>query len=276
MTALACERPEEKEQPLSRFSAVDIARLMVSLGLVLAISVSTVRRILQQAAIKPWQCRSWIFQRDPEFCEKASRVLDLYERQWDGKPLGPKDYVICADEKTCIQALGRREQTVPPSRGHGTLVDNEYIRGGTVAYLAALDVRSGRVFGQVVEKTGIDPFDQFVAQVMQHEPYRTADRVFWIVDNGCSHQPKTFPERLAASFPNAIAVHLPIHASWLNQAELFFSIVQRKALTPNDLESKEALTRRLLEHQSRYNRSPRPFKWRFTKEDLLRRLSDAA
>lgn len=91
------------------WKAADIARLMVTLGLVLAISVSTVRRILQQAAIKPWQCRSWIFQRDPEFCEKASRVLDLYERQWDGKPLGPKDYVICADEKTCIQALGRRE-----------------------------------------------------------------------------------------------------------------------------------------------------------------------
>jgi hypothetical protein len=274
--ALACERPQEKGLPLSRYSASDIARLMVALGLVLAISVSTVRRILRQAAIKPWLVRSWIFPRDPEFGEKASRVLDLYERLWDGEPLGPKDYVICADEKTCIQALGRRHEVVPPSTNHAVLVDSEYKRAGTVAYLAALDVKSGRVFGQVVDKTGITPFDDFVALVMQQEPYRSAKRVFWVVDNGASHQPKTFPERLTARFPNAFAVHLPIHASWLNQAEVYFSIVQRKALTPNDLETTDAVTTRLLDFQERYNQTAKAFKWRFTKAKLLQRLAEVS
>lgn len=99
---------------------------MVSLGLILVISVSSVRRILQQMAIKPWHYRSWIFPRDPLFAEKASRVLDLYQGLWDGKPLGPKDYVLCADEKTCIQALSHREPTVAPRGGHGVLVDSEY------------------------------------------------------------------------------------------------------------------------------------------------------
>lgn len=276
MVALACERPADKNLPYSRFSAADITRLMVALGLVLAISVSTVRRILRHAAIKPWQVRSWIFPRDPEFREKGCRVLDLYERLWDGKPLGPKDYVICADEKTCIQALGRQHEVVPPSPNHVVLVDSEYKRAGTVAYLAAMDVASGRAFGQVVEKTGIAPFDEFVAEVMQQEPYCSADRVYWIVDNGCSHQPKTFPERLAARFPNAIAVHLPIHASWLNQAEIYFSIVQRKALTPNDLKTTDAVKKRLLEFQESYNQTAKAFKWRFTKAKLLQRLAEIA
>lgn len=276
MIALACERPQEKGLPLSRYSASDIARLVVALGLVLEISVSTVRRILRQAAIKPWLVRSWIFPRDPEFREKASRVLDLYERLWGGEPLGPKDYVICADEKTCIQALGRRHEVVPPSANHAILVDSEYKRAGTVAYLAALDVKSGRIFGQVIDKTGITPFDEFVALVMQQEPYCSAERVFWVVDNGCSHQPTTFPDRLAARFPNAIAVHLPIHASWLNPAEVYFSIVQRKALTPNDLDSTYAVKQRLVGYQERYNRTAKAFKWRFTKAELLKRLAEAA
>lgn len=274
--ALACERPQEQGLPLSRYSALDIVRLMVALGLVLAISVTTVRRILRQAAIKPWQVRSWIFPRDPEFREKASRVLDLYERLWDGEPLGPNDYVICADEKTCIQALGRHHEVVPPSTNHVVLVDSEYKRAGTVAYLAAIDVASSRALGQVVDKTGIVPFDEFAAQVMQQEPYRSARRVFWGVDNGCSHQPKTFPERLTACFPNAIAVHLPIHASWPNQAEVYFSIVQRKALTPNDLETTDAVRERLLGFQERYNRTAKAFKWRFTKAELLQRLAEVA
>jgi hypothetical protein len=111
---------------------------------------------------------------------------------------------------------------------------------------------------------------------MAHEPCRSADRVFFIVDNGASHQPKTFQGRLSSRYPKAVAVHLPIRASWLNQVGAYFSILQRKALTPNGLESTSALTQRILDFQIRHNQTARPFKWRFTKANLsqcLKRVS---
>lgn len=177
---------------------------------------------------------------------KAARVLDLYEGYWEGKPLGPGDVVLCADEKTCIQAL-RRKFVIPPTGNHGTLVDSLYTREGTVCYLAALDVFRGTVTGRVVERNGIVPFDSFVDEVMTGERCRSADRVFWIVDNGAAHQPKTFQSRLSARYPNAIAIHLPVHASWLNQVEAYFSISSARplrqttsaALPPSRIASKD-------------------------------------
>jgi hypothetical protein len=111
---------------------------------------------------------------------------------------------------------------------------------------------------------------------MRQEPYASAKRVFWIVDNGNSHHPSTFPRRLQKAFPHAVAVHLPTHASWLNQIELYFSIVQRKALTPNDFTTIQALAHRLLAFQEHYNRTANPFTWKFTREDLEQRLKLAA
>jgi hypothetical protein len=269
--ALACERPADSGVPLGRYSIADITELILEREIVPVISTSTVHRWLHELAIKPWQVRSWIFPRDPEFEVKATRVLDLYEGYWDGKPLGPRDVVLSLDEKTCIQAL-RRRQVAAPSVNHGVLVDSEYVRMGTVAYLASLDVFTGKVSGKVVPKTGIVPFDCFVDELMAEEPCRSANRVFFIVDNGASHQPQTFQSRLSARYPNAIAVHLPVHASWLNQIEAYFSILQRKALTPNDFKDTDALTQRITDFQKRYNRKARRFKWRFTKADLAKRL----
>ncbi len=175
--------------------------------------------------------------------------------------------MISIDEKTCIQAL-RRSRVVGPTKNHGNLVDPEYIRMGTVAYFAALNVFTGRVNGKVVPKTGIGPCDSLIDELMAQEPCRSAERVFFIVDNGASHQPKTFQSRLSSRYPNATAVHLPIHANWLNQVEAYFSILQRKALTPNDLENTDAPTRRILDFQTRHNQTARPFKCRFTKASL--------
>lgn len=249
----------------------DITRIIQARGVIPLISSSTVRRWLQEMAIKPWQVRSWVFPRDPAFEIKAGIVLDLYQGYWEGQPLGPHDIVLCADEKTCMQAL-RRRRVVGPAPGHGTLVDSEYKRTGTVSYLTALNIFTGTVMGQVVPRTGIVPFDGFVETVMSSEPYRSADRVFWVVDNGSSHDPRTFQARLSRRYPNAIAVHLPVHASWLNQVEAYYSILQRKALTPNDFDSAEALTERILRFQARFNETAEPFKWRFTKSDLARYL----
>ena len=240
------------------------------------ISSTTVRQWLSELAIKPCHYRSWISVRDPDFEAKAGRILDLYAGFWGGEPLGPDDIVICADEKTNIQARGRFEPLRPPGPGHATRVEYDYKRGGAVAYLAALDVFHGTAMGRVVARTGILPFRDLVRQVMRRKRYRHARRVFWIVDNGSSHQPGTFGAWLTQHYPNAIVVHLPVHASWLNQIEAYFSIVQRKALMPNDLPTVGTVALRILDFEQDYNRHAQPFKWRFTREDLRHRLKGAA
>jgi DDE superfamily endonuclease len=121
------------------------------------------------------------------------------------------------------------------------LVEHEYVRGGSWAYLAALDVHRAKVFGRCEPTTGIAPFERLVEQVMSQPPYSTARRVFWIMDNGSSHRAETSIQRLTTAHPRLVPVHGPVHASWLNQIEIYFSILQRKALTPNDFPSLEAV-----------------------------------
>ncbi|MGI5430803.1 IS630 family transposase [Streptomyces sp. CA-179760] len=232
--ALACQLPNEAGAPLARWSCPELAREAVARRIARALSASTVRRWLDQDAIKPWQHRSWIFITDPDFRPKAERVLDLYARTWRGRPLGEDEYVVSADEKTSIQARCRCHPTLAPGQARAMRVNHTYGRGGALAYLAAYDVHHAKVFGRTAPRTGINPFMALTAQVMSQEPYASAKQVFWIVDNGSSHRGKKAVDRLAAAFPNAVLVHTPVHASWLNQVEIFFSVVQRKVVSPND------------------------------------------
>lgn len=268
ITALACTLPAETGIPLSRWSNTELAAEAVTRGVVEAISPSTVRRWLHRAAIKPWQHRSWIFPRDPNFETKAARVLDLYARTWQGIELGPDDYVISADEKSQLQALRRRHPGRPAGPGHTRQVEFEYRRGGTLAYFAAYDVHHARVIGTIADKTGIAPFTDLVARVMSVEPYKSARRVFWIVDNGSSHAGQASIDRMTTAWPTTTLVHLPIHASWLNQVEIYFSVLQRKAISPVDFPDLDALAERILAFQDRYNHTATPFDWTFTRTDL--------
>ena len=275
--ALACELPYKNGIPLSRFSIQEIRQEVISSGIVAQISGTTLWRWLNADAIRPWQYRSWIFPRDPEFKEKAGRVLDLYEGSWEGKPLGKSDYVLSADEKTSIQARIRRHPTLAPLPQNPMKIEHEYIRGGSLTYLAAWDIRRAKIFGRLESKNGIKPFGRLVEQVMNQEPYCSASRVFWIVDNCSSHRGQPAILRLKETWPNAEMVHLPIHASWLNQIEIYFSIVQRKVLTPQDFESLAEVEDRLLKFQDRYDKIATPFEWKYTRKDLektLQKLSD--
>ena len=239
------------------------------------ISPRTVGRILGQDAIKPWRYEHWIFPRDPHFAPKAERVLDLYAGRWQGERLGFRDYVLSADEKTSIQARCRCHPTAPPGPGRPRRVEHEYERGGALQYLAAWDVVRGRVLGRCEAKTGIEPFGRLVDQVMAVEPYCSADRVFWVVDNGSSHRGEAAIRRLGEAHPRAILVHTPVHASWLNHVEIYFSLVQRKVLTPNDFADLAEVEVRLRLYEELTNGQPRPFHWTFTRFDLyewLRRL----
>lgn len=269
--AIACEAVSQTELPLSRLSSADLAARATK-ALRRSISPSTVWRILDSDAIKPWRYQYWIFPRDPNFAEKAGRVLDLYAGTWEGKSLGRKDFIISSDEKTSIQARIRRHPTLPPGPRRCTRVEHEYDRGGALQYLAGWDVRRGRVMGRCEDKTGIVPFGRLVDQVMRVEPYRSADRVFWVVDNGTSHRGEKAIQRLRKSYRKAVMVHTPVHASWLNQVEIYFSIIQRKVLTPNDFASLDEVEERLRLYEELTNREPRPFDWKFDRTKLMQFL----
>ena len=266
--ALACELPRESGVPLSRFSSADIAEEIVRRGIVAQISGSTVWRWLHDDALRPWYRRSWIFPRDPDFQPKANRVLDLYHRKWEGRSLLPNEYVLCADEKTSIQARVRTHPTQPPRPGKVMRVEHEYVRGGALAYLVAWDVHRAKLFGRCEPKANIEAFDQLVAEIMQQPPYRTADRVFLVVDNGSVHRGAAAVRRLQQAWPTIHPVYLPVHASWLNQIEIYLSIVQRKVLTPNDVDSIFELEDNLLAFQERYQECAEPFQWKYTRQDL--------
>jgi hypothetical protein len=266
--ALACELPSRRGLPLARWSVSELRQEAMSSGIVAKISGTTLWRWLSHDALRPWRHRTWIFPRDRQFARKAGRVLDLYQRRWHGTALGPRDYVLSTDEKTSIQARRRKHQPLPPGPGRPLRIEHEYARAGALAYLAAWDVHRARLFGRCERKTGIAPFERLVAQVMGQEPYRSARRVFFVADNGSSHRGRRAADRLRTKWPNVVLVHTPIHASWLNQIEVYFSIVQRKLLTPSDFSDLGALKRGLMAFQNRYQRAAKPFKWTFTRRDL--------
>src|SRR5262245_10855056 len=272
--AIACETVAATGEPLSRQSLADLKR-RTDRALGLTISRSTLWRILHEDAIRPWQHRHWIFPRDPRFAEKAGPILDLYAGRWHGRPLGPKDFVLSSDEKTSIQARRRCHAEVGPRPGRCRRVEPEYERRGALQYLAAWDVRRGVVIGRCEAKTGIAPFDRLIDQVPARPPYTEADRLFIVVDNGSSHRGQAAIRRMRQRDRRIVLVHTPVHASWLNQVEAYFSIIQRKVLTPNDFPDLDAVRVRLALYEELTNRRPKPFAWKFTREKLADWLQHA-
>jgi hypothetical protein len=199
--ALACELPHRLGLPLSRLSVADIRQEVVAQGLVAEISGTTLWRWLHADALRSWQHRSWIFPRDPDFAAKAGRILDLYERLWHGVPLSPTDFVISADEKTSVQARRRKQPTLAVASGRPMRVEHEYFREGAWTYLAARDVHCAKLFGRCEKKSGIAPTDRLMAEVMTQEPYRSAHRVFWIMDNCSAHRGQKAPSQFARNGP---------------------------------------------------------------------------
>lgn len=271
VVAMVCETLHEHQQPLSRFSISDLHRVVIEEEGLGNLSYGSLARILDENVLKPWQYTYWLFPRDPDFVSKACIILDLYAGFWQGQRLGADEFLLSSDEKT-IQVLKRCHPGLPAIPGYVQRVEFEYERLGTVAYHAAWDVVRGQVFGRVAPNTCIATFNLLIDLVMTQEPYQSSARTFWIVDGGCAHHPNTFPARLQGMYPNAMAVSLPTHSSWLNQIEIYFSIVQRKVLTPMDVANAEILTERLLGFQDYYQERAKPFSWKFTAADLKERL----
>ena len=236
VVALACQLPAATGVPLSLVDRPGTGWPNCTQAAPDAkLSASSVLRILAEHPVKPWQYQSWISPRDPDFEARAAVILDLYQGYYQGIRLQPGDRILSVDAKPSIQARGRRRPAVPAGRSRPVRVEHEYVRHGALALLAALDVHTGKVFAATPATTGIAPFMDLMSQVMRRAEYKDAPRVFVIVDNGSDHRGQ------AAAWPcdrhdrpNAIMIHTPVHASWLNQIEIVFSIIQKKAITPND------------------------------------------
>lgn len=278
VVALACQLPVDTGVPLSRWTGPELAAELAAQGLVSGpVSASSVLRILAENPVRPWRYQSWIFPRDPDFEAKARVVLDLYQGFYQGRPLQPGDRILSADAKPSIQARGRVHATLPAAPGRPVRVEHEYERHGALALLACLDVHAGRVFASTPGTTGIVPFMDLMGEVMARPEYRDAPRVFVIVDNGSDHRGKAAADRLRRAHPNTVMIHTPVHASWLNQVEIFFSVIQKKVVSPNNFPSLEKLSETLLAFVDRYNRTAEPFSWKYTADDLkdlLRRISE--
>ena len=268
VVALACQLPAATGVPLSRWTGPELLAEVTRAGAGDALSASSVLRILAEHPVKPWQYQSWISPRDPCFEAKAAVILDLYQGYYQGTRLQPGDRILSVDAKPSIQARGRCRPTAPAARGKPARVEHEYVRHGALALLGALDVRTGKVFAATPEATGIAPFMNLIGQVMNRPEYKSAPRVFVIVDNGSDHRGQAAITRLRDAHPNAIMIHTPVHASWLNQIEIVFSVIQKKVLTPGDFPGLGTLSYTLLAFVNRYNRTARPFNWKFTADDL--------
>ena len=255
--------------PVSRFSAVTIATVLIRLGVVAAISARTIARWLHADKLKPWRFRSWITPKDlATFLERACPVLDLYERVARGA-VEAGEVVFSVDEKTSIQA--RAHATYQPAgAGEPAHLEHTYTRRGAVHLLAALNVVTGAVHGAVVADKRFVEFSAFLHELFTTVLRQGTRRIHLILDNGSTHRPKYLAQWVAENFPGVVVeLHwLPVRSSWLNQVEIFFGTLQQHALTPNDFASTDAVTHRILDFIAYRNENARPIDWTYTSQQL--------
>jgi hypothetical protein len=277
-TALACSRPREEGVPFARWSNAEIAQRLVALGFVFQIAASTVGRWLATDKIKPWRYHNWQHILDPKtFLERACPVLELYNRAQEWLAQGV--WVVCADEKTSIQARERPQAPDPALPGHPVHVSHRYKRQGALHLFAALSVVDGLVYGMCRQRKRFLDFQVFLLEVIIPEALRRGVHTMaLIVDNGTTHAPKQLQRWLGdqcAAHGWALSIQvfwLPTNASWLDQIEIWFSILQRKLLTPNHFESLEVLEKAILAFIAHRNQTAKPIQWTYTVEKLENKL----
>jgi transposase len=276
--ALACSRPQEQEVPLARWSAREIARRLIALGLVAVIAVCTVSRWLVQDQLRPWRYHNWQHILDPKaFLERARPVLRLYEQA--KALLHQGTWVVCTDEKTSLQAREREQLPRPAQAEQPVLVSPRYKRHGAWHLFAALSVADGQVYGQCRARKCFRDFCAFLTEVLIPEARRRqVQTLALILDNGSTHASKQLAAWLqsyVAGLPEQLAIEiywLPKNASWLDQIEIWFSILQRKLLQPNDFASLEALQKAIWAFIRYYNETAKPIHWTYTVEKLEQKL----
>lgn len=254
---LACERPDVAGRSLSQWDCLEIARKLALDGLVESIGRETVRQVLAENKLKPWRFKMWLsarVPRDAAFAAQVRALCDLYVRD-----LAPSEVVLSLDEKTSLQPRPRTAPTRPTCPGQPTQVEHEYRRNGALNLIAAFDTRTGKVYGITASRKRQAEFIELLEQLDAELP-STITSVNLVLDNVITHKGKLVQAWLK-QHPRFVLQFTPVHCSWLNQIEQWFSILQRKRFQIVDFESKEHLAARLAAFIKEWNQVAHPFKW---------------
>lgn len=254
---IACERPDTWGRSLCLWDCQEIARQLIKEAITPAISAQSVQRMLASHKLKPWRKQMWLspkVPRDAAFAERVRRISDLYTR-----PLAAHERVISADEHTSIQPRPRLSATRACRPGHPTQVEHEYRRCGALNLLAAIDTRTGQVWGEIALRKRQVEFLALLEKIDADLP-KSVTQVYLIVDNVRMHTGKQVWAWLE-QHPRFELVHPPVHCSWMNQIEQWFSILVRKRLRIADFASKEHLTERLQAFIREWNERTHAFRW---------------
>ena len=273
VTALACTLPQASGRPLSRWSSAELAQEVTARGIVKRIAACTIRRWLRQERIRPWQYRSWQKPTDPRFLQKATIVLRLYQQA--AQLARRHQVIVCADEKTCMQALTMTGGVEAAEAGRTLRVGCRYKRHGILNLFAALLVHTGETMVRCWERKRFIEFQSFLRMLFGSLWCQGIAVLHLILDNGPTHAPQQIEAWIESlHLPFRVRVHwLPINASWLDQVEIVFSPLQRKTLTPTHFRDKQELKTRVLKFFGERNKHPRPIRWSYTADDLRRHLN---
>ena len=257
LVKMACERPDDRGRSLSTWDCREMARQVVTEGIVSSISPDTVRRILEHHHLKPWRHHLWLspkVPRDAAFAASVQEICDLYTR-----PLRQDEMVLCVDEKTSLQPRPRKAPTLGAQPERPVRVEHEYGRCGALHLFAAFDTRTGKVYGRTAERKRQVEFIAFLEQLDREIP-ATITTIHVVLDNLRMHKGEQVQAWLA-KHPRFVFHHPPVHCSWMNQVEQWFSILQRKRLRIADFADKAALAERLQAYIAEWNHVAHPFNW---------------
>ena len=258
LVKLACELPDEQRRSLSLWTCAELARALQRDGVVDKISPQWVQEILMSHKLKPWRTHYWLSPktpRDEEFYRRTILICELYTR-----PLGLHEVVLSLDEKTSIQPRPRTQKNKPAQPGgRPILVEHEYRRAGALNLLAAFNTRSGKVIGILRRRKRQIEFIELLEEIDQQTPL-TVTLIHLICDNVSTHRGKLVRAWLARH-PRFCMYFTPVHCSWMNQVEQWFSILQRKRLTAPNFASLEDLEQKIRAFIEEWNQEAHPFKW---------------
>jgi transposase len=255
---LACERPDPLGRSLSQWDCTELARQLIAEGIVEGISAATVRWILAYHHLKPWRHHLWLYPKQPRdaaFYATISELIELYTR-----PLLDDEMILSVDEKTSLQPRPRLSPTRPAQPLHiPNRHEHEYKRGGALNLFAAFDTRSGKVFGQCYPRKRQQEFMTFLEQ-LDGEIDHHIKTIHLVCDNVSTHHGKEVRQWLV-KHPRFVLHFTPVHCSWMNQVEQWFSIFQRKRLRIAEFKSIEHLQAKIGQFIREWNQHAHPFNW---------------
>ena len=278
VTAIACSLPKQCQVPLSRWSRAELARRVAQDPTLPPVSASTVGRWLKAERLRPWRYHAWQHIHDPgAFLLRACPVLDAYAQACTLLQAGT--WLVCLDEKTSIQAREGEQPPRPARPGKPMLHEARYQRRGARHLFAGLSVADGQVYGTSRQRKCFADFQAFVQQhIIPQALRRQVHTVIFILDNGTTHAPKQLEhwlrqqEQACDGRLHFQLLWLPTNASWLDQIEIWFSLLQRKCLQPNHFVSTTALETALTAYIAYYNQTAQPIKWTYTVQKLEQKL----